>query len=290
MLVDVEWLKERVDDERTVVFDCRFDLADKGAGIRSYLSGHIPGAYYLDLEKDLSSPVSIHGGRHPLPNLGDLADKLATAGVESGVTVVVYDAGEGMAPRAWWLIRHMGHEDVRVLDGGFNEWCHAGLPTSDELPAPRFRNFELRQRTEDTVTLPEVERLAAGEGDAVLLDARLVERFRGDVEPLDPAKGHIPGAVCAPWNECFQSPGVWKNANQLRDHFARVLSKKNRDVEAQIVAYCGSGVTACVNLFALEMAGFRFAKLYPGSFSDWASYPDHAVATGDGDGAAHAGS
>lgn len=281
MLVDVEWLKQHISDENTVIFDCRFSLADKGAGLAKYLSGHIPSAYYLDLEKDLSSPVMPHGGRHPLPDFDALAQKLGAAGVGSGVRVVVYDDGEGMAPRAWWLIRHMGHENVSVLDGGFSEWQRALLPISEEIPGPRFCDFVVNERKDDTVSLEEVKRWAAGEDGAVLLDARNSDRYRGDVEPIDPAKGHIPGALSAPWGECFKTAGAWKNKEALRAHFETVLAKRGTDDETKIVNYCGSGVTACVNIFALHLAGLHDTKLYPGSFSDWASYPQHPVATGD---------
>lgn len=275
MLITVEALRSRLGEAGLVVFDCRFVLGKPHAGREAYLDGHIPGAFYLELEQDLSGPRQAHGGRHPLPDPAELADKLGAAGVTDGVQVVVYDAGGGMAQRAWWLIRYLGLDSVSVLDGGFPAWQAAGGPVTAELPQPRPAQFPLRVRREWVVPVEEVRAVASGLKPGLLVDARARARFRGDVEPIDPVAGHIPGARNAPWEEGVDSDGRWKGPEAQRDRFRFVQDPR------QVIAYCGSGVTACANLFAMALAGLDGARLYPGSWSDWISYPEHPVATGD---------
>ncbi|GMA49629.1 thiosulfate sulfurtransferase [Alicyclobacillus contaminans] len=276
MLLTAEALYERLQDADVVVFDCRFQLGDAAAGRTQYLAGHIPGAYYLDLEQDLSGPVSVHGGRHPLPDPAELAAKLAAAGVTESSQVVVYDVGGGMAPRAWWLIRYLGHDRCAVLDGGFSAWQRANLPVETDVPAPKPGHLEPRVRHDWIVSTADVEAAMSGRLPLTLVDARAPERYRGDVEPLDPVAGHIPGAHNRPWTDGVRADGTWKSAAEQAARFAGL-------VDTGIpVMYCGSGVTACANLFALALAGVSGAKLYPGSWSDWCSYPEHPVATGEG--------
>ncbi len=276
MLVTADELHRMLSAGEVVVFDCRFVLTDPDAGRRRYEQGHIPGAVYLDLERDLSGPVTPTSGRHPLPDPRDLARKLGDSGVGEGTSVVVYDGGEGMAPRAWWLIRYLGHDDVRVLDGGLDSWVRAGYELSAEEPAPPPRTFTPRVRADWVVDVSEVERAVAGENDLLLIDARAAERYRGEVEPLHPKAGHIPGARNAPWEEGVDHDGRWRSPEEQRARFEPLL-----EGGAQVVSYCGSGVTACANLFALELAGIRNAKLYPGSWSQWCSDDSRPVATGD---------
>jgi thiosulfate/3-mercaptopyruvate sulfurtransferase len=276
MLVSPEALHERMteaDDSANgslVIFDCRFHLGDPDWGRNQYIQSHIPRAHYLDLERDLSSQPGEHGGRHPLPDLHQLARRLGEAGVTRRSTVVVYDSGEGMATRAWWLIRYMGVEDVRVLDGDLRAWRDKGNATSAEVPDSVQSEFELEVQQGWTIAVDDVRRVVNGELDAVLIDARARDRYLGEVEPIDAVAGHIPGAVNAPWLEGVSEDGRWKAPADQRSRFADIAQTGK-----PIVVYCGSGVTACADIFALTLAGIDDVRLYPGSWSDWISYPDH---------------
>jgi thiosulfate/3-mercaptopyruvate sulfurtransferase len=229
--------------------DCRWELGKLGRGRELYRDGHAPGASFLDVETELSAPPASPGGRHPLPAATDFAAAASRAGIGPGVFVVAYDGGmDGGAARLWWLLRHFGHDDVAVLAGGIEAWRGPLRAGDEEAPAERF---EARPREDDTVTAEELER-RLGEPDLVVVDARVPERFRGEVEPIDPVAGHIPGAVNMPFSRSKDLPDRVRDADE-------------------IVVYCGSGVTACVDLLALAEAGRPDAKLYPGSWSDWAS-------------------
>jgi len=231
--------------------DCRWALGDPEAGRALYREGHIPGASFLDVETELSAPPGAppeHGGRHPLPAADDFARAAGTAGIGPGVFVVAYDQGAtGGAARLWWLVRHFGHEDVAVLRGGIGAW-QGPLAPGDEEVDPAL--FDPRPRDDDTVSAEELQ-ARLDDPSLTVVDARAAERYRGEVEPIDPVAGHIPGAVNAP----YMADGV---------PGAVVASD-------EIVAYCGSGVTACVTLLALAEAGRPDAKLYAGSWSDWCS-------------------
>jgi thiosulfate/3-mercaptopyruvate sulfurtransferase len=194
-------------------------------------------------------------------------------GVGEGTMVVAYDEDASMAPRVWWLLRHMGHDAVAVLDGGIAAWREAGGRLEGDVPAPRARRFTPKPRPDLVVDVAEVRRPAPG---TVLLDARAPERYRGEVEPIDPRAGHIPGAVSAPFREALDARGRWLEEEEHRRRFDRLAPPGT-----QLVAYCGSGVTACATLLALEIAGRTGGRLYAGSFSDWASYPEHDVRVGD---------
>ncbi|MCL6593640.1 MAG: sulfurtransferase [Alicyclobacillus sp.] len=276
MLIRAHELQTHLQDPRWVVFDCRFTLANPAAGRQKYLEGHIPGAYYLDMEHDLSSPKQEHGGRHPLPDPQELAAKLSAAGVTAASELVVYDDGGGMALRAWWLLRYLGAKRVYVLDGGWSAWLAADGPVSQEVPGPRAGLFPLQVHHDWLVPVAEVERIARGEQPGMLVDARAQVRFRGEQETSDPVAGHIPGAYNAPWEEGLTADGRWRDAAEQRQRFAFVQDPK------EVVMYCGSGVTACANLFAMELAGLHGARLYAGSWSDWISYPHHPVEVGPG--------
>jgi thiosulfate/3-mercaptopyruvate sulfurtransferase len=260
-----------------VLFDCRFKLADKAWGKETYLQGHIERAEYLDLEKDLSSEQSEHGGRHPFPRSEAFVQKLGQAGVDENTAVVVYDSGEGMATRAWWLIRYFGHKDVRVLNGGLTAWVAAGYPVTEEIPVQKPVNFVPHIQTDWTLDYQEIRSMVdENRAHGRLIDARAAKRYRGEVEPMDSIAGHIPGAVNAPWQDGIDESGFWKVPELQRKRFEDIVSDNEK-----MIVYCGSGVTACANLFALELAGIRNVLLYPGSWSDWISYSDSPIATGD---------
>jgi len=262
-LVGAAWLAERLGTVSVV--DCRYTLGEPGAGERGYRAGHVPGAAFMDTDRDLAGPPGA-GGRHPLPAADDFERAARRAGIGGGRHVIAYDeAGEGSAARLWWLLRHFGHARVSVLDGGLGAWRTAGLPLSaepEEIPAG---DFGARAREGDTV---EADDLHGGEH--LLLDARAPERFRGEVEPIDPVAGHIPGARNVPFAEVAPG-GAFLPFEQLQERLERAGAAPGR----QLVAYCGSGITACTLVLAAERAGLGPARLYPGSWSEWSGrgYP-----------------
>ncbi len=267
-LVTADWLAQHLDDPRAVVVDCRFALADPAQGPQQYAAGHIPAAWYLDLNQDLSSPVQVHGGRHPLPNLDTFSKRLTAMGVQSNgpepTLVVAYDDSRfAFASRLWWLLRYLGHDNVAVLNGGWSGWVQGGYPTSIETSAPRPGNFVPVPRQNWIVDIETVRQCQPG---TVLVDSRSPERYRGEVEPIDPVAGSIPGAVNYFWQEVSDEQGQMKPPAELAQHWAEL------DEAKEVIVYCGSGVTACVNLLAQSVAGRPMAKLYPGGWSDWCSY------------------
>lgn len=274
-VVSARWLAEHLDDPAVAIADCRFSLADPGLGAVQYAEGHIPGAVYFDLNRDLSAPPSVHGGRHPLPNPDNLADTLGQAGITSQDTgsptwVVAYDSSRlAFAARFWWLLRWLGHERVSVLDGGFAGWKAAGYAIATEAPCPAPGQFHARPQADWVVDAAAVQARA----EAVLIDSRAPERYRGEQEPIDPVAGHIPGAVNLPWQDATDERGFLRSPTSHRQRWLALL--QNRDA----IVYCGSGVTACVNLLSMHLAGLPYGRLYAGSWSDWCS---HAlpVATG----------
>lgn len=271
-----EWiaLKEACDliGSSSVVFvDCRFDLADKEAGRRAYEDSHIPGAHYLDLEKDLSSPVQTHGGRHPLPDVDKLVRTLGAIGIDETQHVIAYDDQNGsMAARLWWLLKYYGHEKVQVLEAGFRTWQTMGYPMTAEKPPLSPRVFTAHLKKEWVVDSEGVKALPKEE---VLIDSRAPERYRGDVEPLDKKAGHIPRAINVFWQDSVKD-GKWRSSEDLQARFHDLLNES-------LTVYCGSGVTACANFLALTEAGHKKLRLYPGSWSDWISYEEHPVEIGD---------
>ncbi|MBC9250183.1 3-mercaptopyruvate sulfurtransferase [Pseudomonas alcaligenes] len=279
-LLDATTLHARLDEPGLVLLDCRFALDDPTYGARSYAEAHIPGAQFADLEHDLSAPVRKGvTGRHPLPEVAQLLDKLRAWGIRQDSAVVLYDDGPGaFAARAWWLLAWLGKRNgVYLLDGGLKAWKEAGLPLSAELPNVAAGDFSGQA---DPALLLDARQLQArlGSPTLTLLDARALPRFRGEVEPLDPVAGHIPGAQCAVFTDNLGGDGRFLPAEQLRQRFNALRGAK--PVES-LVAYCGSGVTACHNLFALCLAGFPLAPLYAGSWSEWITDPSRPVATGD---------
>lgn len=256
-----------------VLLDCGFDLADTAAGERAYAAGHLPGAQYAHLDRDLSGSKTGSNGRHPLPQRAALAAAMARWGITPGVQVVAHDDQGGVyASRAWWLLRWMGHDAVAVLDGGRAAWLAVGGALDTAVPAtpaaPPYPERAPGMTTVDTATL-------LGQlGRRALLDARAPERFRGEVEPLDPVAGHIPGATCRFFKSNLGPDGRFKPREQLRAEFEAL------GASADAVHQCGSGVTACHNLLAMAHAGLPPGALYPGSWSEWCSDPARPVAIG----------
>ncbi len=252
--------------------DVRASLADPQAGRRQYDAAHLPGAVYLSLDDELSGPVEAHGGRHPLPDMAVFAETLQRNGIGDADEVVVYDDGGMVAARLWWLLRYAGFDRVQVLDGGFPAWTEAGLPVTQALPnlEPATLTLELRP---EMIADMEAVRAGLDDPEVTLIDARAPERYRGEVEPLDKKAGHIPGAVNKPFTENLEH-GLFRSPEALRERFADVQG------EGEAIVYCGSGVSAAHNALALEEAGIT-ARLYAGSWSDWISYDENPVATGN---------
>jgi thiosulfate/3-mercaptopyruvate sulfurtransferase len=268
LLVDVDSVPSDA-----VLVDTRLALTGP-TGRERYDAGHVPGASYLDLDDDLAAPPG-PGGRHPLPHHDRFVTAVRRAGISRGSTVVVYDEGPGTAAaRLWWLLRDHGHDDVLVLDGGLAAWTAAGRPVSTEPVAPEPGDW-----TGEPGHLPVVEAddVTAVARDGVLIDVRAAERFRGEVEPIDPVAGHVPGAVNAPLTGNTDETSRLRPDAELRARFAALGVVDG----APVAAYCGSGVTATQTLLALRLAGFDDAALYPGSWSGWITDPTRPVATGD---------
>lgn len=271
-LIDTAALQRHLTNPDWVVVDCRFDLHNPGAGRGAYAQGHIPGARYADLNAELAGPVSGDSGRHPLPDPQVLAGTLGAWGIHNRTQVVAYDAkNSAFAVRLWWLLRWLGHESVAVLNGGLAAWEAAGLPLSTQPPSVTPARFEARP---DHAALVQAEVLASGQeaGRTRLVDARAEARFRGEQEPIDPVAGHIPGAINLPFEANLQENGEFRPAEELAARFSQFAENPE-----QVVHMCGSGVTACHNLLAMELAGLHGSRLYPGSWSQWIADPQRPV-------------
>ncbi len=275
-LIDTTRLNAQLAHPNLCIIDCRFALDDPQYGKRSYEQAHIPGAVYLDLEADLSGPV-IPGqtGRHPLPQPQQLVQRLRAAGLNNDSEVVLYDDGPGaFAARAWWLLAWLGKRSgVYLLDGGLKAWCAAGGPMSSEPAVVAPGTFE---GTPDNSLLIDARQLLADlqQPGLTLLDARALPRFLGEQEPIDPVAGHIPGAHCVPFSGNLGEDGRFLSPQGLEERFRPLVATASAE---RLVAYCGSGVTACHNLFALCLAGHPLAKLYAGSWSEWITDPQRPV-------------
>lgn len=262
-----------------LLIDASFDLADTAAGERAYAAGHLPGAHYLHLDRDLSGAKAGEGqvftGRHPLPAPGDFARRLAALGLAAGQQVVAYDSQGGMyAARVWWMLRWMGHEAVAVLDGGAAAWQSAGGALVTDVPAVSSGSFQASASMAPSL---DADALQAQLGRVRLLDARAGERYRGEVEPLDRQAGHIPGALNRFFKDNLQADGRFKAPDALRAEFEALLPPFTA---SEVVHQCGSGVTACHNLLAMTHAGLPGSRLYPGSWSEWSADPRRPVAQG----------
>ncbi|NNF67534.1 MAG: sulfurtransferase [Gammaproteobacteria bacterium] len=275
-LVSESILAEHCNDPDWTILDCRFDLSDADAGRLSWLQGHIPGSQHADLERDLSGPATATSGRHPLPDPIELAERFSAWGIGPQSQVVVYDESDGsIAARAWWLLRWLGHNDVAVLDGGLMAWRRAGLPLIQDKTGRKPARFEMRLQKNMVVEKDEIlERIDRGD---VVLDARVAPRYLGDVEPLDKKAGHIPGAHNYPYAANLDRHGQFLAPAELRVYFDAAIEHKPPD---HVISMCGSGVTACHNVLAMEIAGLAGARLYAGSWSEWSRDVAQPVAVG----------
>jgi thiosulfate/3-mercaptopyruvate sulfurtransferase len=269
-------------DPDWAILDCRFDLARPGWGAEAWAAGHIPHALYADLDRDLSGPLAPGSGRHPLPDAATLAATFGRFGIDPGVQVIAYDQGSGaIAARLWWLLRWLGHPRVAVLDGGLAAWERAGLPLSATASVRAPRAFAARPLAEALVTTTALAAAVASgalaRGAPLLVDARSADRFAGENETLDPVAGHIPGARNHPFARNLDGAGCFLPPDELRRAWLGTL--RDRPPRA-VVAMCGSGVTACHDLLALEIAGLPGARLYAGSWSEWIRDPSRPVALG----------
>ena len=279
-IVSADWLRLHLEDSSVVVIDCRFSLMEPAAGRKQYDISHIQGAHYLDLNQDLSQAVQAHGGRHPLPDVQTFSSKLRAMGIDDDTWVVLYDSARlSYAARAWWLLRYLGHDRTLLLNGGWQAWTGMHYPTTKELPETISGNFTPVVQSDWTVDINHIK--TAINPSSVLIDSRETVRYRGDREPIDPIAGHIPGAINYPWQQVTDERG-FINAELQADRWANLQDNTEtkinptepnptEDNPTEIIVYCGSGVTACVNLLSLSLAGHH-AKLYVGGWSDWCSY------------------
>jgi thiosulfate/3-mercaptopyruvate sulfurtransferase len=273
-LVGGDQLAQHLQDPQWVVFDCRFALTRTESGRQAYAKAHIPGARYAHLNEDLSGAITPRSGRHPLPDPAVLARKLGLWGVAKGKQVVVYDDSFGsMAVRLWWLLRWLGHNAVALLDGGFPSWAKQGRALSAETPV--IPPTEFRPAPNDSLWVDSKAVLDAVRTKAMIVDARAEERFSGFIEPLDKVAGHIPGSVNSPFEDNLDLRGNFLPAQELRAHYESLLHGARPDA---VIHLCGSGVTACHNLLALEISGMPGGKLYAGSWSEWITDPSRPIA------------
>lgn len=259
-----------------LLVDCRFDLAAPDSGEAAYKEGHIPGAHYMHLERDMSGEKTGKNGRHPLPERATFAERLQALGLSDGQQIIAYDAQGGpYGARLWWLVRWLGHDSIAVLDGGLQAWQAAGHPLDSSVPAATKGDFKAHAPLAVTVDADTLLR-NIGAKERLVIDARSADRFRGENETIDPVGGHIPGASNRFFIDNLTADGRFKTAHELRDAFSAVLGKTHPE---QAVLQCGSGVTACHNALAMEVAGLHGAALYPGSWSEWCSDASRPIAT-----------
>lgn len=271
-LISAEALQQRLHDPDWVIVDCRFDLTDTAVGRQQYYAAHIPGAVYTHLDDDMSGPPLTDHGRHPLPSAEAMIDLFSRLGIDERVQVVAYDANNGVyASRLWWMLRYLGHEAVAVLDGGWAAWEASTGPTATGIEANEPRQFSGEPRSEWLVQMAQVP------GLPLLIDSRGEARYRGEIEPLDKKAGHIPGAVNFFYQRNWSADGRYLPRDEIRQNLADILGETPGD---EAVFYCGSGVSACVNLLALTHAGLGDGRLYVGSWSDWITNPQNPIATG----------
>ena len=270
-MISTAELAAGLDTGRVAVVDCRFSLADKPAGRRAYAAAHIPGAVYANLDEDLSAPMAANraGGRHPLPEPETFARTLSAWGIDNDTQIVAYDDSPGaMAARFWWMLRWLGHNAVAVLDGGWAAWHAENRPVESDIPSVSSAHFVPHPRPQMVVNADKALHYTAS-GGALLIDARAADRFRGENETVDPVGGHIPGATNYFYGQNL-ADGRFLSADELAQRYRALIQQRPT---SEVVFYCGSGVTACHNLLAMEHAGLGLARLYPGSWSDWSSDP-----------------
>lgn len=278
-VVSTDLLAQHLDDPDWIIFDCRFTLTNTGAGAAAYRQGHIPGARYVHLDDDMSSVVTPTSGRHPLPDVKLFSEKLSRWGVDSSKQVVVYDDSFGsMAVKMWWLLRWLGHDQVALLDGGLPKWLKEKRPVTTALPQIIPEKFVVQLHKEMQASVAEVEQ-ARQERCRLVIDARPEQRFAGEREPLDRVAGHIPGAINWVFEENLDFDGTYLSADELREAYLNLLNGVKPE---HVIHTCGSGVTACHNMLAMEIAGLPSGKLFAGSWSEWITDPSRPIATGEG--------
>jgi thiosulfate/3-mercaptopyruvate sulfurtransferase len=275
-LISVAQLRESLDNPALVVFDCRHDLMQPDKGAQAYRESHVPGARFAHSDRDLSGPKTAKTGRHPLPDPALFMAWLGANGVDAAKQVVAYDyAGGASATRLWWMLRWLGHEAVAVLDGGWEAWTAAGAPVTSQAPSITptiFAGAPKAMSVDAGFVLAHL-----GDPAVTVLDARAPERYRGETEPIDPVAGHIPGALNRLYKNNLDASGRFKSADTLRGEFQALLGGRTPE---QIVHQCGSGVSACHNILAMEIAGLPGSRLYPGSWSEWCADPSRPLARG----------
>lgn len=277
-LVTTDDLAAHLDDPNWVILDCRFTLTDTEGGRRAYEKAHIPGARYVHLDDDLAAPVGDTTGRHPLPDPHVLTEKLCQWGVGVNKQVVVYDDSFGaMAVRLWWLLRWLGHPGVALLDGGYPKWLREKRPVDAAVPAPNPEVCACLPEPTQIVDADDVLH-ASRSGEQLIIDSRPDRRFSGESEPLDLVAGHVPGAINYPFDENLDVDGTFLPPETLRENYQALL---NGRPAWQVIHMCGSGVTTCHNILAMEIAGLPGSRLYPGSWSEWITDPGRPVATGE---------
>ncbi len=268
--------KNNIDNENFIIFDTRCDITDKGYGIDSYTEGHIKNSIFVDVDTDLASEKQSGTGRHPLPKIEVFCEKLSHWGMDNNKQVIVYDdAGGAFAGRLWWMMKWLGHDDVAVLDGGLNSWIKDGYKLVTTPTLFEKSTFEPSVRDEMIASLTEVEN-AQYAMSTILLDARSKERYEGIKDPVDPIAGHIPGAISHPLGTNLDRTGRFKSKEELKHNFDKI---SNEFKEKDIISMCGSGITACHNILALEICGIKNVKLYVGSWSEWITDPNRSIVT-----------
>ena len=276
-LISTQQLADQLRSDKIIICDCRHDLMDLEKGRRAYAEGHIPGAHFLHLDENLSGIKTGKNGRHPLPDIDAFAKKMGDIGIDGTKQVIAYDdAGGPYATRLWWLLRWLGHDNLSLLDGGINKWNAESRAIERTTPGAKPASFVATQKNGMTVDahfiLANIEQPAA-----IVVDARAPERYRGETEPIDPVAGHIPGALNRVFKNNLNADGTFKSAAALQQEFSAMLGATPA---SQVINQCGSGVTACHNLFAMEIAGLSGSKLYPGSWSEWCADPERPTAKG----------
>lgn len=276
-IITIQKLAELLPSPDLAIFDCRFDLNDKDVGRNLYDDSHIPGAQYVDLERDLSAKPEGRNGRHPLPSIDQLAALFSRLGIDEDIQVVCYDdQGGGYAARMWWCLHYLGHRSTAILSGGFPAWFRAGLPVRAGLESRQARMFNA---SPDENMLIQAEKLLKqlDTNQVILIDSRAPERYRGEIEPWDPIAGHIPGAINRYWELNLDEQQWLLKPEVLHSDFKHIMGTHEA---SQIVFYCGSGVTGCLNVLSMLHAGLGKAKLYAGSWSEWCSNPKRPVQIG----------
>ena len=263
--VSPTWLKRNLNNAKILIVDCRWSLTDRDYGLQSYMSSHIPGAFFVSVDSDLAGEVEEYGGRHPLPDVKKFEKKMNSMGLTKEKTVICYDNDYVGASRLWWILTFFGHTKVKILNGGYKGWIEHGFPGSKVIPEEREGSFKAVPSNDIIIDHSSIKKFA---GKFVIVDSRQPERYRGEFEPIDKKAGHIPSAINIPYLNAVSSDGNFKTVTELK--------KIYEGVGRNVVVYCGSGVTACVNFLGMYSTGIK-PKLYAGSWSDWISYKENPV-------------